>query len=220
MRSLQERSKICFDVSGIGAESLFGSSFAQAPRLKIVKELLAEIGNETLEPPADRCFVNVENTRNLQERLAIKEVRSEQKTVLRRKSLKSTDNGMLEASEFGANWHRRCLRGDIERVERSVTVGSAMVIYMPLGKDSAEPSEKRPAAGIRGQWRTALTIDLTKTIELRVKRVGEIVAESGGPGHGDGSLGKRSTVKAKEPLPCNLAAQSTGVREGKFREMQ
>ena len=60
--------------------------------------------------------------------------------------------------------------------ERSVAVGSAMVIYMPLGKDGAEPAEKRSAAGIRGQWRTALTIDLTKTIELRVKRVGEIMA--------------------------------------------
>jgi hypothetical protein len=176
---LQERSKICFHVAGIGTESLLGGSFAQAVQLKIVKELLAEIGYEALEPPAYRSFVNVENSRYLQERLAIKEVRSEQKVVLRRKALESAGNSMLETSEFRAGRRgRRCLRRNIEHVERGLPVGTAVVIYMPLSQDRAEPSEKRTTAGVGGQWRTALAIDLTKTVEFRVKRISEIVAES------------------------------------------
>jgi hypothetical protein len=35
-----------------------------------------------------------------------------------------------------------------------------------------------------------------------------------------GSLSERSTVEAKETFPCSLAAESAGVREGEFREVE
>jgi hypothetical protein len=167
---LQERSKICFDIAGIGAEGFLGGPFTQATRLKIVEELLAEIGNQALESPADRSFVNAKNARYLQECLTIKKVRSEQKTVLRRKVLKSAGDSMRESSKLGADrLGRRCLRSDIERVKRGLAMGPAVAIHMPLSQDRTEPAEKRATAGIGGQWRTALAIDLTKTIELGVK---------------------------------------------------
>jgi hypothetical protein len=48
-----------------------------------VKELLTEIGYEALEPPADRCFVDMKDTGDLEKCLAIKEVGGKQKSVLR-----------------------------------------------------------------------------------------------------------------------------------------
>jgi len=177
---LQERSKICFDIAWICAESFLGGPFTQSARLKIVEEVLAEIGDQALESPADCSFVNAKNARYLQECLAIKKVRSEQETILRLKVLKSADDGMLKPNEFEIDRrHRGCLRCDIDRFKRGLAMGPAVAIHVPLSQDRTEPAEKRATAGIGGQWRTALAIDLTKTIELGVKRVREIVAEIG-----------------------------------------
>jgi hypothetical protein len=52
---LQQGTQVYFDVAWIVAEGFFSSSFAETARLKVVKELLTEIGDEPLESPADRA---------------------------------------------------------------------------------------------------------------------------------------------------------------------
>jgi hypothetical protein len=62
---LQQSTQINFHVARIGAESFFGFPLAKAARLEIVKELLPEIGNKTLQPATDSSFVNVKNAGDL-----------------------------------------------------------------------------------------------------------------------------------------------------------
>jgi hypothetical protein len=69
--------QVYFDVAWIVAEGFFSGSFAETARLKVVKELLTEIGDEALEPPADRGFVNMEKARDLEKGLSIEKVRGE-----------------------------------------------------------------------------------------------------------------------------------------------
>jgi hypothetical protein len=65
-----------------------------------VQESLAEIGNETLEPPADGGFVDVKDACDLKKCLAIKEVGGEQKTVVGRQGCEGSTDSMGDASEF------------------------------------------------------------------------------------------------------------------------
>jgi hypothetical protein len=74
---LQQITQVYFDVAGIRPESLFGGSLAEAAGLEVVEELLAEIDDEPPEPPADRSFVNVKHAGDLEEGLAVEEVRRE-----------------------------------------------------------------------------------------------------------------------------------------------
>jgi len=62
---LQQTAQVYFDVTGIGAESLLGSSLAKTVGLEIVKKLLAKFDDEAFKPAADGGFVNVKDARNL-----------------------------------------------------------------------------------------------------------------------------------------------------------
>lgn len=77
MRSLQQSTQVYFDISGIGTESFFSSSLAEAAGLEGVEKLLAEIGDQAFEPPADGGFMNVKDASDLEKCLAIEEVSGE-----------------------------------------------------------------------------------------------------------------------------------------------
>jgi hypothetical protein len=74
---LQQSTQVYFDVAWIVAESFLSGSLAETSRLKVVKELLTEIGDEALKPSADRGFVNMEKARDMEKGLPIEEVRRE-----------------------------------------------------------------------------------------------------------------------------------------------
>jgi hypothetical protein len=94
---------------------------------------------------------------------------------------------------------------------------AAVVIYVALSQSGAEPAKKRSATGVGGQGRATLAVNLTKAVEPGVKGVGKVVSEGSGTGNGDRGLCERSTVKAKEALPGDLAAQSAGLGKRQFR---
>ena len=74
---MQQSTQVYFDVAWIVAEGFFSSSLAETARLKVVKELLPEIRYKTLEPSADRGFVNMEKARDMEQGLPIEEVSGE-----------------------------------------------------------------------------------------------------------------------------------------------
>ena len=135
--------QVYFDVARIGAESFFRSSLAEAAGLEVVEELFAEIGDETLEPPADGGFVNVKDAGDLEQGLAIKEIGGEQKAVFRRESLEGFGDGMGQVNQFGGDWRGgNCWCRSVEGVERRLTVGAAMMIYVALGEGGSKPAEE------------------------------------------------------------------------------
>ncbi len=91
-----------------------------------------------------------------------------------------------------------------------------MVIDVALCKRSAEPTQQRATPGVRRQRRAAFAIVLTKTVELGVERVREIVAQRSGAGDGNSSLRERSAIEPEKTLPRSLTAKSAGVRESEF----
>jgi hypothetical protein len=101
---LQQTAQVYFNVARVGTESFFGGPLAQAAGLEIVKELLAQIGDEALEPTTDRSFVNVQNPSDLKKSLAIEKVGGEQKAVLGVKILKRSPDGQGETGKLGGNW--------------------------------------------------------------------------------------------------------------------
>jgi hypothetical protein len=176
---LQQSSQVYFDVTGIGAQSLFGGPLAQTARLQVVKKLLAKIGNESLKPPADGGFMNMKDTCNLEKSLAIEEVGGEEKAIFGSEILKGSRYGVGERNEFGREWRdRSCGCGDVERVQRSLAMSATVVIDVTLRECGAEPAKERAATGVRGQRGPALAIHLTESVELGVERVRKIVAQS------------------------------------------
>src|SRR5450631_4361524 len=91
---------------------------------------------------------------------------------------------------------------------------------MSLGQGRAQPPEKRTAARVGSQRRTALTIDFPQSVQLGVKRIGELMPDGGGAGDGNGGLRERGTIRVEEPLPGGIAAQHTGVSQSQFRKME
>jgi hypothetical protein len=143
LRSLQQAAQVYFNVARIAAEGFFCGSLAETARLKIVEELFLKVGDEALQPPADRCFVNVENARNLQQGLAIEKVRGEQEAIFWRKSLQGSLDGATKLCKFCR--HRRsgrCGCRNVEGVERSLAVNTTMVIDVALRESGTEPAKK------------------------------------------------------------------------------
>jgi hypothetical protein len=218
---LQQRSQVYFDVAWIGAKSLFGGPLAEAARLQVVKKLFAEIGDEALKPPADSGFVNMKDTCDLGEGLAIKKVGGEEKAVLRGETLESSRYGVSETSEFGGEWSDgSCRRGDVQGAQRSLAMSATVMVDVPLRERGAKPAKERAATGVGGQRGAALAIDLTESVELGVKRVRKIMAESGGAGDSDGGLSKRNAVEAHKALPGDLTSKSAGVGQCELREAE
>ena len=76
----------------------------------------------------------------------------------------------------------------IDVVERSFAPGTAVVIDVSLGQRRAQPTEQRPTARVGSQRRTALTIEFPQSVQLGVKRIGELMPDSGGSGDGNRGL--------------------------------
>src|ERR1700692_933788 len=91
---------------------------------------------------------------------------------------------------------------------------------MSLGQRRAQPTEKRPTARVGSQWRTPLTIELPQSIQLGVKRIGELMPDGRGSGDGNGGLREGRTIAVEKPLPGGIAAQHTGVSQSQFRKME
>jgi hypothetical protein len=139
---LQQSTQVYFKIAGIDTKRFFSRPFAEAARLEIVKELLAQVGNEALELTADRSFVNPKNSRDLEKCLAIEKVRSEQKAVFWEKTLERSSDRIGKASEFcGERRRGRLRRGNVERIERRLPMDAAVVIDVSLSKRCAEPAE-------------------------------------------------------------------------------
>ncbi len=96
LRSLQQTSKVYFNIARISAKRLFSGSFAEAAGLKIVQQLLSQIGDQPFQPAADSSFVNMKDARDLQQSLSIKKIRREQEAIFGRESLKRLCDGMSE----------------------------------------------------------------------------------------------------------------------------
>jgi hypothetical protein len=74
---LQQSSQIDFQIARIIAQRFFSRPLAQSARLKLLEQLLPQISEQPLEPPADRGLVNMKNPGYLGERLPIKKTRAE-----------------------------------------------------------------------------------------------------------------------------------------------
>ena len=135
---MQQSSKVYFNIARIGAECLVSSAFAEAAGLKIVQQLLSQIGDQAFEPAADSSFVNMKDARDLQQSLSIEKVRREQEAIFGRKSLKRLRDRVSEVLQLirDRSGDRR-RRRDVELVQRSLPVRTAMVIDVTLRKRSA-----------------------------------------------------------------------------------
>jgi hypothetical protein len=140
---LQQAAQVYFDVAGIGAQSFFRSPLAKASGSEVVEQVLAKIGNQPFESPADRSLVNANGLADLKKSLAVKKVAGEQKAVLGGKIPEGVGDGVREAGQLGRDrLRRRDGREGVNIVERSFPAGAAVVIDVTLGKGSAQPSEK------------------------------------------------------------------------------
>jgi hypothetical protein len=63
--NLQQAAQVYFDVAGIGAQSFFGGPLAEASGLEVVEQVLAKIGNQPFESPANRGLVNANGLADL-----------------------------------------------------------------------------------------------------------------------------------------------------------
>jgi hypothetical protein len=180
LRSLQQGAQVYFEVARIGAQRFLGRSLAEAAGLEIAQELLAEVGGKALEFATDGGFVDVEETRDLQQRLPVEEVGTEEETVFGCESFESAMNGVGEVSEVGGERCGRCGGcGSVQVVKRSFAVGAAVVVDVALREGDAEPAEQRAPAGIGGERGVAAAASLGEAEELGVQGVGEIVTEGG-----------------------------------------
>ena len=131
---------------------------------------------------------------------------------------------MSEAVEFGGEWGGGLRWGSgfgaFDGVERGLAVGAAVVVDVALGEGGAEPAEERAAAGVGGERGTALAVALGEAEEFGVEGVGEVVAEGGRAGDGDGGLGERRAVEREEALPGGFAAEGAGLGEGEFGQAE
>src|SRR5271154_2805499 len=110
----------------------------------MVEQPRAQILKQSLEPPADRSFVDLEDAADLGEWLAIEEIGREKVTFLHGKTLERDSDGAGQASEFCGNRCRLGLRrGSVESIEWRLAVRSPVVINMTLGKRGAKPAEER-----------------------------------------------------------------------------
>ena len=164
---MQQSPQVYFDISRIAAKSFFRGSPAETARLKVLQELCAQIGDEPLESPADRGFMNMQDARDLKKGLAIQKIGGEQKAVLGREALERSLDCMGEAREFCRKWGAGSYRrGHVKGIERSLAMNATVMIDMTLGERCAEPAKKRATTGVRSQRGAALPIDLTETVEL------------------------------------------------------
>ena len=113
LRSLQQRAQVYFDsdVARVGAEHFFSGAPAEAAGLEVVQELLAQIGDQALEPAADGGFMHVEDAGNLEKGMAVKEVGGEEEAILGGKALQGAGDGVGKVSKFGGDGRRVRLAG-------------------------------------------------------------------------------------------------------------
>src|SRR5580692_7230660 len=97
---------------------------------------------------------------------------------------------------------------------------AAMMVSKSLHEGGTEPSLKRSAAGVRGQRRSAFTLDAAKSVELGIEGVGKILAQCGRPGDRCCAPDKKRPIAAQESLPCRVAPKCAGMRKCKFDEMK
>ncbi len=181
----------------------------------MMEQPFAKISKQPPEPPADGGLVNMKYPRELGEGLAIEKIGGEQEALFPGKSLQRTGDRAGQVSEFRCNRHgSRWRRGRVECIEWRLTIGPPVMIHMALSQRGAQPAEQRTAPGVGSEGRAALSFDLAQAVELRVERVGKIMAYGAGTGDGNGGLGKESTIEIKEALPGELAAQDAGGSEG------
>jgi hypothetical protein len=175
---LQQSTQIDFQIARVVAQRFFGRPLAQSAQLKLLEQSFAQITEQPLEAPADGGFVNMKDAAYLGEGLPIKKIRAEQKALFRGKTLQRACNSAGQVSEFRWNRHGiRCRRGRVESIEWRLAVRPPVMIHMTLGKRGAKPAEKRTAPGVGSERRAALSFDLAQAVELRVERVGKIVAQ-------------------------------------------
>jgi hypothetical protein len=85
--------------------------------------------------------VDTKNAGDLKKSLPIEKIGGKQKSVFRRKALKSLRNGIGKASKLGGDWRRgECRCWNIERIEWSLAMGAAMVIDISLRQCGAKPA--------------------------------------------------------------------------------
>ncbi len=144
----------------------------------MMEQSLAQIREQPLKPAANGGFVNMKHAGDLGEGLAIEEIRGEQVALFRGKALERAGNGAGQVSEL---CRRRCWlqwrRRSVESIEWRLAMRSPVMIDMTLGKRGAQPAEKRTAPGVGSEGRAALAFYLAQPVELRVERVGKIVAQ-------------------------------------------
>ena len=187
----------------------------------MVNELFAQIGDQPFEPAADGRFMNTNHPGDFEQALTIEKVSREHETVLRRQGLQAEAHSLRQAAKLGRRRRTRSFgSGRIDVVERSLAPRTPVVIDMPLGQRRAQPTEKRTTARVGSQWRTPLTIQFPQSIQLGVKRIGELMPDGRGAGDGNGGLRERRTIAVEEPLPRGIAAQHTGVSQSQFRKME
>lgn len=100
---MQQGAEIYFNVARVGAESFFGGGAAEVACAQIAKELLAQAGDETLEPAADGGFVDAERSRDLEEGLAVKVVGDQKEAVFGVEILQGASDGLGKNGGFCGN---------------------------------------------------------------------------------------------------------------------
>ena len=94
LRSLQQGAQVYFQVARIGAQGFLGGALAEAAGLEVAQELLAEIGGEALELAADSGLVDVQEARDLEQRLLVQEIGTEEETVFGGESFEGARDGV------------------------------------------------------------------------------------------------------------------------------
>jgi len=200
-------------------------SLAETAGLEVAQKPLAQVGGEALQLAADGGFVDLEETGDLEQRPPVEEVGGEQEPVLGGKGFEGAGDGMGEPVELG--WRGRldgCRRsggaGVGAGVERGFAAGAAMVVHVALSECCTQPAEEGAAAGVGGEWGVAPAAAFAEAEQLSVERIGEVVAQRGGAGDGDGGLGEGSAIEAQKALPGSFATEGAGLGEGEFGQVQ
>jgi hypothetical protein len=135
---LQQSTQIDFEVARVVAQCLLGGSLAQSAGLKMMQQSFAEIAKQPLEPPADGGFVDLKDTGDLRQGLAIQEIGAKQEALFRGKPLQRAGESAAQLREFRCNrWGLRSRRSRVERIEWRLTVRPPVMIDMTLGKRGA-----------------------------------------------------------------------------------
>src|SRR5579859_7557493 len=125
--------------------------------------------------------MNTNHPGDFEQALTIEKISGEHKTILCRQCSQAKAHRLLQAAEFAIRRRTESFGSRrIDVVERSLAPRAPVMIDLSLGQRRAQPTEKRPAARVRSQRRTPLTIAFPQSIQLSVKRIGELVPGAGG----------------------------------------